>query len=100
MEFGGRVTVEGSKTKVYQVQFINVISIQMTEEKVFWLDVMVDDMLVVQVLENVPLLESESCLNQGYIAMYDLTHEQQPAPQVVGMISPHCTKLCNKAGPN
>ena len=70
MEFGGRVTVEGSKTKVYQVQFINVISIQMTEEKVFWLDVMVDDMLGEQILENVQLLESsESPLNQGHIAM-------------------------------
>ena len=36
----------------------------MTEEKVFWFDVAVDDMLGVQVLENVQLLEpSESCLN-------------------------------------
>jgi hypothetical protein len=57
-----------------------MISIQMTEEKVFWLDVMVDDMLGVKVLENVQLLESsESSLNQGDIAMCHLAHEQQPS---------------------
>ena len=66
-----------------------MISIQMTEEKVFWLDVMVDDMLGVKVLENVQLLESsESSLNQGDIAMCHLAHEQQAAPQIVGTIFP------------
>jgi len=34
MEFRGRVAIEGSKTKVYQVQFISIISVQMAEEKV------------------------------------------------------------------
>jgi hypothetical protein len=44
MKFGDRIAIVRSETKVYQVQLLTAGSVRVTEKKVFWFNITVDDM--------------------------------------------------------